>query len=194
MLEFYPLGGYPISDAEYFISRGRARKKLSLKSDEIVLVQSGKQNHRKKLIEALRAFQAVKNEKLRLFIAGSIDKEIEIEARLLISQDTRIDFVGWQSPSDLTDLLCAADVYLQPGTQSATMQHSLCCRCAIILDDVPAHSVYFKKNGWLIKEQRDLERIFDELPFSDFEEMKERSFAIAKEMLDYRVLARRVLI
>lgn len=192
-LEFYPLGGHPVADENYSSYRKIRREQLSIKEGDILMVQSGKQTRRKKLLETLRAFSKVPNSKIFLVVAGSLDKEIEGEALHLISEDERVRFIGWQTPGQLTSLLCAADVYLQPGTQSATMQHSLSCRCAVVLDDVPAHSVYYKSNGWLIKTPSELITVFKEIPASDVEAMKNISYSIAREMLDYRVLANRIL-
>jgi hypothetical protein len=111
----------------------------------------------------------------------------------MISEDPRVEFLGWRSATELTDLLCAADVYLQPGTQSVTMQHSLCCRCAVILDDVPSHKVYVDGNGWLIGDRAPLEAALAGIAHADLPKMQERSLAIASGMLDYAKLANRIL-
>jgi 1,2-diacylglycerol 3-alpha-glucosyltransferase len=104
-----------------------------------------------------------------------------------------VTFLGWQTREQIDDLLCAADVYLQPGTQSATMQHSLSCRCAVILDDVPAHEVYQRDNGWFVRSDDELELALRALGAADLPAMQANSYALAKEILDYRVLAERVL-
>jgi len=108
--------------------------------------------------------------------------------------DHRIQFVGWKSAEELRDLLCAADVYIQPGTQSATMQMSLCARCAVILDDVPSHRPFISGNGWLLNREVSLDDAIgqvvehvDELPL-----MAERSADVAAKLLDYRILSARL--
>lgn len=192
-LEFYPLGGYPIDDAEYAERRDRERQALGLPPDAIAIVQSGKQTRRKKLLESLRAFTACPDPRLRFLIAGLLSEDIKAEAEALIAADARIRFLGWKSREQLTDLLCAADVYLQPGTQSATMQHSLCCRCAVILDDVPAHVAYKSSNGWFLNCEGDLDAALAAIPSADLTAMKAGSSRLATELLDYRLLSRRVL-
>lgn len=193
MLEFFPIGNHPIADEEYDARRRATRDKLGLADDQIAIVQSGKQQRRKKLIEALDAFAEVDDPRLRLFIAGSLQEDIREAAEQRIAADERVRFLGWQDREMLTDLLCAADVYLQPGTTSATMQHSLCCRCAVILDDIPSHLPYQQQNGWFISGQSDLLAALREIGRADLEAMKANSRRFAEEKLDYAVLAKRIL-
>lgn len=192
-LELYPIGGLPVADEEYGARREKARAGLAVLADQIMIVQSGKQTRRKKLLESLVAFRATPDPRLRFFIAGVLDDEIETEAQALIDADPRITFLGWQSRDALTDILCAADVYLQPGTQSATMQQSLCCRCAVILDDAPAHKVYQRGNGWFIGGDQSLSAALGELATADLAAMQANSERLARELLDYSILADRVL-
>ena len=192
-LEFFPLGGRLIPAAEYAERRGAIRQKLGIGDNEILLVQSGRQTRRKKLIESLRAFRATTAASARLKIVGNLADDIRDEATRLIAEDPRVEFLGWKSAAELTDLLCAADIYLQPGTQSVTMQHSLCCRCAVIVDDVPSHKVYVDGNGWLINDRMPLGAALAGIGKADLGQMQERSFAIASRMLDYAKLADRIL-
>lgn len=192
-LEFFPLGGRPVAAAEYARRRGATRRELGIGDGEVLLVQSGKQTRRKNLIQALHAFRAAARANARLKIAGTLDDDIRDEASRLIAEDSRAEFLGWRNAAELTDLLCAADVYLQPGTQSVTMQHSLCCHCAVIIDDVPSHRVYVDGNGWLINDRTPLEAALAGIADADLLQMQERSFAIASRMLDYAKLADRVL-
>jgi len=192
-IEFFPLGGRPVPDDEYARRRSGERARLGIADDQILLVQSGKQTRRKKLVEALRVFRTSAPANARLKIAGALADDIRDEAERLIAEDSRVEFLGWKSAAELTDLLCAADVYLQPGTQSVTMQHSLCCRCAIIIDDVPSHELYSDGNGWLINDATPLEAALSGIGKADLLQMQKRSFAIASRMLDYAKLANRVL-
>lgn len=192
-LEFYPLGGRPVPDNEYWKKRSVTRAAYMVHDDQILFVQSGKQTHRKKTLNSISAISSCGQGNMRLLIAGSIDSSIEKEVIAGIEADARIDFVGWQSFEELTDILCAADIYLQPGTQSVTMQHSLCCRCAVILDDVPSHRMYVDQNGWLIGRDGTLTEIINHVRHADLEEMKNASFKFAQDHLDYKILAERIL-
>lgn len=192
-LELYPLGGRIIGDLEYFKRRKQTRDRYGISDEDILIVQSGKQIYRKKLIDSLNAVHSCKSGKIKFLIAGLIDNAIVCEVNLIIDRDTRIRFIGWQSYEDLSDLLCATDVYLQPADQSVSMQHSLCCRCAVIIEDLPSHHMYVDKNGWIIGLDGSLQNIINSLETACLEEMKCHSLNFAKEHLDYRKLAKRVL-
>jgi glycosyltransferase involved in cell wall biosynthesis len=193
-IEFYPLGGIVFDDACYAETRQVTRKKYEISDDQILFVQSGKLDRTKKLLESLRCFSAASDSRFRFLIAGHLQDDIHAEVETLINQDARIHFLGWKKPEELRHLLCAADIYLQPGTQSATMQMSLCCRCAVILDDVPSHEPFIDGNGWLIGTKLSLAQAFnivcetaDCLP-----QMSARSAEIALKLLDYKSLAARL--
>lgn len=192
-LEFFPLGGDVPSPEDYAALRNRARARLGLRDEEILIVQAGKQGRAKRLPDTLRALARVPSERFKLMIAGVIQSDIEQECGQLIAADSRVSFLGWQGSEALNELLCAADLYLQPGTQSATMQHSLCCSCPVILHDDPAHAPYIRDNGWLIRTEEDIERALTAAQSANLPLMGSRSRELAVEMIDYRNLAERVL-
>jgi glycosyltransferase involved in cell wall biosynthesis len=107
-----------------------------------------------------------------------------------------VQYLGWMSGTELNDFLCAADLYVQPGTQSATMQNALCARCPVILDDVPSHKLVVNGNGWLLNAKMSLQAVFAEVAHqpSRLKAMSERSLAIARQHLDYKKLAARVCV
>lgn len=194
-LEFYPLGGHPVENDEYQALRIKTRNDLGLSDDHILFVQSGKQSASKKLMDTLRAFSRNDDPRFRLVLAGSLLDDIREGAQALIDADDRIRFVGWQSPQELRALLCGADVYLQPGSQSATMQTSLCCRCVPVLEDIEGHRIYTENNGWLVNDQDDVALVLSNISSGlvNLQAMASESEKLGKEMLDYAVLARRLL-
>ncbi|WP_461393194.1 glycosyltransferase family 4 protein [Deferrisoma sp.] len=192
-LELFPLGGRPLPPAEYKERRIRKRLELQIDDDTLLFVQSGKLTRRKKLIESLKSFAAVGYRKARFAIAGVLGDDIRVDAERLISEDPRVIFLGWQSVEDLTDLLCAADVYIQPGTQSVTMQHALCCHCPVAIADVPAHRFYSQVTGWLLNEETTLETVFKEASVVNLDALRDRAYGFSVNMLDYKVLSQRVL-
>ena len=194
-LEFFPLGGHPIPDQAYAKLRKTTRESLGVKDDQTMFVQSGKQTIRKKLIESLKAFAATSDPDFRLFIVGILFDDIREEAQQLIDADPRVTFLGWKSASELAEVLAAADIYLQPGTQSVTMQNSLCAHCAVIIDDVKSHAPYIRDNGWLINEKQTLPWIMADVSKrrSELKHMQDASYQLALEFLDYSELAKRVL-
>lgn len=194
LLEFYPLGGQLYSDEEYERTRDETRKAYGIAPDALVFVQSGKMDRKKKLIESLTAFSAFAADNAVYLLVGHILPDIEEEANRLIQADKRVRMLGWKQPEDLRKLLCAADVYVQPGSQSATMQMSICCRCVVILDDVPSHRPFLNDNGWLLNQSLGLQDVFSALQekVNSIPEMAARSHAVALQLLDYRSLAARL--
>jgi glycosyltransferase involved in cell wall biosynthesis len=193
-IAFYPLGGRLLTDRMYAETRAAARIGLDVEAEDIVFLQSGKIDRRKKLLESVRAFMKLECQDARFIIAGHLQDDIAEEVGALLRSDERIVFLGWKTPDELRALLCAADVYVQPGTQSATMQMSLCCRCAVILDDVPSHRPFMDNNGWLVGEGLSLEDAFRLAAEGRgrLTAMAEKSADIASGLLDYRILAARL--
>jgi glycosyltransferase involved in cell wall biosynthesis len=195
-IELFPLGGSIVSDAEYAETRSRIRKSHSLQTDHLVFIQSGKIDYSKKLLEALGAFSSLGNPNLVFFVVGYLHHEVKDQVFAFMRRDSRIRFLGWKTPSQLRELLCAADIYVQPGTQSATMQMSLCCRCIAILDDVPSHKLFINDNGWLVGKKLSLNEAFSLASQNHhrLDHMSNKSFKVATRMLDYKVLAARLYI
>lgn len=193
-LEFYPLGGCILDDDEYYKRRIHKRHTYEISDDSVLFVQSGKMGKRKKVIESVDAFIETKGSHLMFVLAGELDKDIHDLIMKKISVDSRIMYIGWQSASELQDLLCAADVYVQPGTQSVTMQMSLCLRCPIILDDTLSHKPYMKDNGWLLNDSTSLNFVFESIAnnASGLKLMSKKSFDLARGMLDYKKLSARI--
>lgn len=193
-LEFYPLGGRILDDDEYYERRSRTRHTYKIDDEKILFVQSGKMGKRKKVVESVDAFIHTNGSHLTFILAGHLDKDVHDLVLEKIDVDPRITFIGWQSADELQDLLCAADVYVQPGTQSVTMQMSLCSRCPVILDDTLSHQPYIKGNGWLLNDEMSLNDVFGSISTnsSNLNNMSEISFDIAKDILDYRKLSSRI--
>ncbi|WP_335682183.1 glycosyltransferase family 4 protein [Sphingorhabdus lutea] len=194
LLEFYPLGGKVPDDTEYGEKRARTRAALNINDNQILIVQSGKFEPRKKLAESLRAFAKVKGDNFQFRITGYFYPEVEEELNALIAADNRVQFLGWKTPDELGDILCAADLYSQPGTQSATMQMSIGMRCPVILDDEESHVPYIDGNGWLTGKNMTIEQAFADMAKNaeNLDEMSRKSHAVALRLLDYKLLAARL--
>ncbi|MFN3860915.1 MAG: glycosyltransferase family 4 protein [Roseateles sp.] len=192
-IALFPLAGHIHDDADYESRRLRLRQAHGVAPDDVVIVQSGKITANKLLPDALRAFVATPSPRLRFWIVGQIVDGAD-ECQALIAADSRIRFLGWKSPEELEDVLCAADVFLQPAGQTATTQMSMCCRCAVLVSDVPSHQALFVNNGFLINERTTLAACLQAIAQQPqaIAEMKQRSLAFAREHLDYTQLARRI--
>lgn len=193
-LELYPLGGVVLDDASYGLLRCKTRDELGIADDEVLIVQSGKFNIKKRLSESLEAFRSVDDPKLRFIVPGSLLPDVEEKVKSQVAMDARVHLLGWKAPEELRALLAAADVYCQPGSQSASMQMSITNRCAMIIEDHCSHTPFIHGNGWLIKSTDELAGIFrsisenrDQLPT-----MQQNSYEVALRLLDYRMLAARL--
>jgi len=193
-LEFYPLGGTILEDQEYLAKRDRIRRELDLSNEDILLVHSGKLDNLKKTEDILRALIQVPSQRLQLVIVGSIPEDMKPVLQPLIEVDKRVNYVGWKTADELMEYLCAADVYVQPGSQSATMQNAICCGCAMILYPHKSHEPYLQGNGYYVKSIEDMRQVFQEIDDdpSVLKNMSDNSMKIAKELLDYKKLAARL--
>jgi 1,2-diacylglycerol 3-alpha-glucosyltransferase len=129
-------------------------------------------------------------------IVGYVHSDIEADVLRLAQTDSRIRILGWKSALDLQKVLCAADVFVQPRTQSATTQMGLCCRCAIIISDVKSHRVFWRENGWLVSDEDSIQNAFRLAvsPATDLAELSRQSLQVARDLLDYRALAARLYV
>lgn len=194
LMEYYPLGGTIFSDEEYKGRREKARKELGLSFDELLFVHSGKLDKLKKTGDLLKAFSAVKNLNARLVIAGSIPNETEEEIETLMRGDERIEYIGWKNADELTDVLCACDLYCQPGSVSATMQNAICCNSAVL--SYP-HKTYEPLDFGQFIWTEDVQQMI--VAFNIIAEgeinldiLKESAKKCATELLDYSKLAARI--
>jgi glycosyltransferase involved in cell wall biosynthesis len=195
-IEFYPLGGLLWDDSEYETTRESTRKAQGWSSGHRIFLQTGKIDRAKRLGETLRAFASLADPNLRLVIAGQIMADVRDEVLQLIDADPRVQMLGWVDSKQLRALLCAVDVYVQPGSQSATMQMALCCRRPVIIADVPSHRVFIDCNGLLVRSGEQLAKALTTLAQvseDTLAEMSRRSAAVAARLLDYREQAMRVL-
>lgn len=193
-LEFFPLGGAIPSEAEKKHFRTNIFQEHGLSPQTILMVQSGKFNSKKRIVNTLESFSRVEDPDIRLLLAGELDESIRLEALSLVSADPRVELLGWVTPDELYRILCAADVYLQPGSQSATMQQAICCGCMVVLDNVVSHRPYIDGNGFLINGHEEYSDLLRKIAGREFDlyRMGLRSAEIGADLLDYRKLAARI--
>ena len=160
LLEFYPLGGIVLPEDVRLVRRKSVRVQLGIKEDDVLLVHSGKMEKAKKTLELVQALQAVNTDSLKLLLIGSIPPEVSAEVMPIVESDTRIEYLGWKSGEELMDYLCAADLYVQPGTQSATMQSALCCGSAAALYPYESHKFLLGNSVFYIENIDDMKNLF----------------------------------
>lgn len=192
-MEFYPLGGDLPDEKVKNEIRQDIRQKMEL-NDKIVFVHSGKLDKGKKTRDILSAFSRVADPRFVLLVIGSIPKEEQAAITQLIEADSRIIWLGWVNSTELKGYLFAADVYLQPGTQSATLQVAMCCGLSVVIHPYFSHRPYLNGNGFYVENENDLRKTFEAISENPqmLSKMGERSLEIAKDLLDYRKLAARL--
>lgn len=195
LMEFYPLGGTILPDAEYQALRAKRRAELGVGEDTPLLVHAGKLEPMKRTDELLRAFAAVPELDAKLAVIGSIPEEQRETLMQLMEADGRVVYLGWKSGEELEEYLCACDLYCQPGKVSATMQNAVCRNCPVLLYP---HPDYVKDFDWgnvrWVRTEEDMADSFRALAEGTLPlaEMAENSARCAREMLDYRKLAARL--
>lgn len=196
-IEYFPLGGVIFDDETHEQYRNNIREKYGISRDSLVFFQSGKFDAKKRLADALKAFQKMPHlENVHYLIAGVMQEDVGAEIEALLNKDVRIRFLGWKDSREMMQLLCATDVYVQPGSQSATLQNSICCRCAVLVDDVPSHHPFVQGNGWMVHSCEDLVRAFEAATQAfhsgHLGHMRAQSLSIARQLLDYKKMAQRL--
>jgi hypothetical protein len=193
-MEFFPLGSFILPDSEYDSLREYYRSKLGLKKDEILFVHTGKFNHKKKTHEVIINFKISHKRNQKLLLIGAFENELKFLLNE-ISSTENILYLGWLDSKEIEGYLAAADVYLQPGSQSATMQKAACLRCALVLYPYISHKFLFSdKEFYMINESKNN---FIEM-FSYFQEyklailMSDKSYSKAITLLDYSKISKKM--
>ncbi len=194
-IEFYPLGGTIIDEETKGMYRNEKIKELCLSNDNIVFCHSGKMSENKKTYELIDNFTKVKDERFRLLVIGTFTDDVKSKVVPLINSDKRIMYLGWKKSDELIKYIAASDLYVQPGSQSATMQNSLCSGTPVLFKNVKSHRVYMKGNAFAIDEYDEMEEIFNKISDNAgiLNKMSERAYQLARDILDYQKLAMRIL-
>lgn len=193
LMEFYPLGGTVFSEQEYMEKRLHRRMELQVKDNELLLIHSGKLEAPKRTDALLRAFASVPELKAKLVIIGSIPEDRKELLTSLMKKDSRVQYLGWKSASELQEYLCACDLYCQPGSPSATMQNAICCGCAVLLYPYKSYKkAYDYGNIFWVETEEDIQKVFRGISIDTVASMKKNSWRTAYELLDYRKLAARL--
>lgn len=194
-LEFYPLGGILQDNESCTIQRKKLIDSFNLSNESIIFSHTGRITKAKKTLELVRAFYQIQDERVQLFIAGDIDEEMKTLLCPLIDRSINIHFMGWKSGDDLIDLLNATDVYFQPGSQSATSQTALCCRCAEVVAPTESYIDMYGSAVMYAETEDELkttmESLLEDTTIIDI--YKERAILIAAEKFDYAKMAERYL-
>ncbi len=102
--------------------------------------------------------------------------------------------MGWKSGEELLEYVSISDVYIQPGSASATLQNAICAGNAVIVSQTDIYEDIVKNNGWIISDVSEIDHILEEIERSPniLVKMKRESIYIAETVLDYKILANRM--
>jgi len=160
-MKFLPLGGDLINSDSYQKIRSQIRKELQISSQEIVLTHSGKLGHEKKTETILDAFNSVETAEMTLLIIGSIESDYLRIVNSKINKNSKIKYLGWKNSEEITNYLIDSDVYLQPGSQSATFQIAACLKNALVVYPSESYkSLYTDEEVCFVKSTDDLIEFF----------------------------------
>lgn len=107
------------------IIREKYRKKHLIKDEDIVIISGGKIDELKNIDLLINAFKNIKQDNLKLFIFGSINKESKEQYNILFKCDKRIKFLDWQSSSEIYNLYYMSDIACFPGTHSVLWEQAI---------------------------------------------------------------------
>ena len=194
ILEYYPLGGIVVPDEERQRIRRGQRELLGLADTDILFFHSGKLDRKKRTLEILNAFRSVKAGNARLLVAGSIEDDARDLLEPAIAADNRVMFLGWKGREDLSALMCAVDVYVQPGGQSVSLQHAMCSGLPVLVFPYPSHEPFLRGNGFFVRTEADMAERMAEIAGApeNLPAMRTASYEVAYDLLDYRKLAARI--
>lgn len=195
-LEFYPIGGTIFSFEERLKNRNEKRLELNLSDKDILLVHSGKMDKYKRTEDIVNAFCNINNNNLKLAIIGSFTEDVRKVIDPLISKNKRIFYLGWKDSSELSKYLCASDLYVQPGGQSATMQNAICCGSPIAVYPHKSYKFFLNENGYYIENVEDMKKVFNDIVLhpEKIKIMSDNSLKFAHDVLDYEKIASRLYV
>lgn len=193
-LSLLPLPGELVAGEMKRALRAQFRERHGFASDDLVFLHAGKMDSRKKTLPLIRAFRSLGRRQCHLVLAGSFSADIADDVAEILGEDDRIHYVGFLNPHNLVSALCSADLYLQPGSVSHIAQTAMCCGTPVMLADRPIYRDLLRQNGFLVESSNDIVNILNCAASNpaQLELMGANSYAVAQEVLDFRVLFRRM--
>lgn len=191
---FAPLPAPRIDKKEKAVIRRKIRARHNIQNGNILLVHSGKLTAAKKTMEILEALKK-SNLKCSLLVIGDIPKN-NISIKNVIESLPNAEYLGWKSADELREYLAAADLYLQPGTQSVTMQNALAVGTPVMIYPYVDYQPYMNGCEFLVKTTEDICSVFETIVTAPeiLKEKSEKAYEIAKKYFDLDISAGRLYI
>lgn len=118
----------------------KIRKKYSYNSNDIIIINSGKINKDKKIMDLIDLLEILlkKNKNFKLILVGKGEadyiKQIKRRMEFLNSKYGKVvKWLNFQNLKNLRKLMCISDISIWPGTPSITIQESLYCENLLFL-------------------------------------------------------------
>jgi len=194
-LKFFPLGGI-IPDRETKLKTAtKIRKELSIEDNQLLCLHTGKLDKLKRTEEILEGFHQSSSDLYKLVIIGSIDDDFKPILDQYLEKDSRIVFLGWKKAIELQDYLMACDLYLQLGSQSATMQLAVCSGAVTAVYPHESYKFLMKTACFYINSANDITKLLNSINEDPaiLEEKRVASRKVAEETLDYDKIAKMIL-
>lgn len=171
------------------------KRRYDIKEGQVVFCHSGKMDKIKKSLELIRIFSQITYQEFRFLIVGKFSEEITSEAMEIIYNDPRITFIPFVPAEELTDILCATDVYVQPASVSQTAETAICCGCPIIFENNTINSEIYNGNGFLIDNLSDIPKILENIHNKNInlDTLQQLSYKMAKEKMDYKMQYKKII-
>lgn len=195
-IKYLPLGGQIINKNIKNEYRTIIRKKLNIGESDILFIHSGKLTNEKKTLEIIRAISKIKCRDIILLIIGYIPVEnMQIFSEYL-NNDNRIRYLGWKSGDDLLKYICASDVYIQPGRQSATLQNAICCGVPVMVYPHIGYTRILGNSAFYIESENEIIVKMEYLIKNRevLKNMETEIYQIAQKELDYKVIASKMYV
>ncbi len=166
------------------------RSELGMSRDELLFVHSGKLSAEKKTLDILRCLKEFKGKKFKLLIIGSIPNGSE-DLKKEIESDKRFVYMGWKTSEELMKYISAADLYLQPGSVSVTLNNTLASGTPVMVHQHKAYERFFGEWEILVNSEADMKMQFSKI-FEHPEELKKKipcAYAMAYKYFDCKIFA-----
>lgn len=127
----------------------KKRSELGVEEDELLLFSVGELSARKNHEVMIRAIAVLPEEirnRIRYFICGQGDLEKYLES---LSYDLNVNVTLLGSRADITELCCAADLFVFPSRQEGipvALMEAVACRTPIICSDIRGNNDIVKMN------------------------------------------------
>ena len=191
---FAPLPAPSIDKNKKDIIRRKIRLKHNIPNKNILLVHSGKLVAAKKTKEILEALEE-SDLNCNLLIIGDIPKN-NTSIEKLIESLPNVEYLGWKSADELREYLAAADLYLQPGTQSVTMQNALAVGTPVMIYPHTNYQPFMNGCEFLVKTTEDICSVFKTIKDNPeiLKEKSEKAYEIANKYFDLEISANRLYV